>query len=452
MRYIPNSAEKLQNEMLSSMGIQSMEELFSSIPENVQLGRDLKIPLGMSESDELELFQKISLKNTGAKLTSFLGGGSYDHFVPLVIDSLISRAEFFTSYTPYQPEASQGTLQAIFEFQTFITMLTGMEVANASMYDGSTALAEAVLMASRLKKNKRQVLYPETCHPHYIDVLKTYTRNLNLELIPVPCKASGQIDDDFLMRYLGSNTLCLIVQQPNYLGVIEDLHRLGELLKSQDAMFICCISEAISLSVLEPPGNAGVDIVVGEAQSFGIPLSFGGPYLGFMATKDEFKRNLPGRIVGKTLDIEGRDGFVLTLSTREQHIRREKATSNICTNQNLIMMMATMFLTLMGKKGLKEMAYQNAAKTSYLKSLIEPLSSFKFPYSGPVFNEFVVECPKPASEVILSCLQDKVLPGIDLGKYYPQLPNYLLINVTEKRKKEELDQLAACFKAIDMGA
>lgn len=441
MRYIPNTP-LIRQQMLDQMGVPSVDSLFTSVPEPLRLQGLMDIPLGMSELEELRYFQKLADENRGASYLSFLGGGSYDHFIPLVSDSLVSRGEFLTSYTPYQPEVSQGTLQAVFEFQSFICLLTGMEVANASVYDGAMALAEGVLMSLRIQKNRNKILVPTSLHPHYVEVLKTYTNALSIEWIPVPVNTeSGQIDSVLLSLLLDEKVACLVVQQPNFYGVIESMDTLTNQAKKVGALTISVITEALSLAVLDTPGSAGVDIVVGEAQSFGVPVSFGGPYLGFMATLDVYKRNLPGRIVGRTVDTDGNPGFVITLATREQHIRRERATSNICTNQNLVMLMAVMYLTIMGQLGLKKTAHHNVSKMAYFKSKLKQLPGYQMAFSGDVFNEVVVRCPVSASEITLVCQAQEIIPGIDLGKYDPHYSNNLLIAITETKKREDIDML-----------
>jgi glycine dehydrogenase subunit 1 len=446
MRFIPNNA-RIRREMLAELGVGSADELFAAIPPELRLARDLAIPPGMAEPDQLALFEGLAQRNAGSGMRAFLGGGSYAHFIPLVVDSLIQRAEFFTSYTPYQPEVSQGTLQAIFEFQTFITTLTGMEVANASVYDGASATAEAVLMAQRLQRGRERVLLAETLHPFYRQVVQTYARRLGLKLEPLPCDAAtGRLDLAALEARLGADVACVVLQQPNFFGVVEDVAALAAGTARAGALTVVAVTEALSLALLRPPGASGADLVVGEAQSFGVPVSYGGPYLGFMAARDVHKRQLPGRIAGETLDLEGRRGYVLTLATREQHIRREKATSNICTNQNLVMTMALVYLTLMGREGLREAARQNVALLAYFLDRVRAETPLRPRFSGPRFNEVALACPLPAADVVAGCAERGILAGIDLGRFDPARRNDLLVAVTEVHDRAAIDALVAALK------
>ena len=400
MRFIPNN-DPVQRAMLKEIGCASLEELFASIPEQARLNRPLNIPPGMAEQAQLALFDELAAKNEGGRCASFLGGGSYAHFIPLVTDALIQRGEFLTAYTPYQPEVSQGTLQAIFEFQSFITTLTGMQAANASVYDGASATAEAVLMADRLQRGRNRVILPASLHPYYRQVVETYTGNLGLTLETAPMdSAGGRLDTAALAGLLDGDVGCVVVQQPNFYGVVEDLEAVVAEARKVGALVVTVVTEALSMALLKPPGECGADIVAGEAQSFGVPMYFGGPYLGFMATQDAHKRQLPGRIAGQTTDVEGRRGFVLTLATREQHIRREKATSNICTNQNLVMLSALMYLTLMGREGLKEVAGHNVSLLAYFIAQLAALTGYQPRFSEPRFNEVTVSCPRPAAEIV----------------------------------------------------
>ncbi len=446
MRFIPNS-EPVRRAMLAELGLSSLEELFSSIPARARLGRELAIPPGMAEEDQLALFEALAAKNEGSGCASFLGGGSYSHFIPLAGDSLVQRGEFLTAYTPYQPEVSQGTLQAIFEFQTFITLLTGMEVANASVYDGASAAAEAVLMADRLQRGRGRVILAASLHPFYRQVVDTYTANLGLTLEDAPLDpASGRVDAKALAAMLDGEVTCVVVQQPNFFGVVEDLEGLAAPVKAAGALLVTVVTEALSMALLKPPGACGADIVAGEAQSFGVPTYFGGPYLGFMATRDAHKRQLPGRIAGQTVDSEGRRGFVLTLATREQHIRREKATSNICTNQNLVMLSALIYLTLMGREGLKEVAAQNVSALAYFLEQLNGLPGYALLYDGPRFNEAALTCPRPAREVVAACVERGVVPGIDLGRLEAARENQLLLALTETADRAGIDALVAALR------
>ena len=441
MRFIPNNGPVVR-EMLDEMGLPSLEALFDSIPPEARLGRPLDIPPGLSEEAQLRLFEALAGRNEGQAYSAFLGAGSYSHYIPLTIDSIIQRGEFLTAYTPYQPEISQGTLQAIFEFQTFITVLTGMEVANASMYDGASATAEAVLMAGRLAPGRCRVLLSAALHPHYRRVVDTHTRYLELETGTVPMdEKSGRMDGAALQAMLDDGVCCVVVQQPNAHGVIEDLAAIAETTRAAGALLVVSVNEALSLALLEAPGRLGADIVVGEAQSFGTALQYGGPYLGFMATREAHRRQLPGRIAGATLDADGRRGFVLTLATREQHIRRENATSNICTNENLVMLSALVYLTLMGREGLRAVARRNLSQLRYFLDRLAGLPGYAPAYSAPGFNEVTVRCPRPAAEIVARCAKRRIVPGLDLSRWDASQGGLLLVAVTETSTKAEIDAL-----------
>jgi len=397
----------------------------------------------------LDWFGRLAGANRAADMDCYLGAGAYPHFSPLVADHLLHRGEWFTAYTPYQPEISQGTLQAIFEFQSFICLLTGMDVANASVYDGASATAEAVLMADRLRKGRNRVLLPASLHPLYGEVLDTYTRNLGLQLETIPGDpVSGRLDLAALDRALGPGVSAVVAQQPNFFGVIEDLDAISAHTRARGALFVATVTEALSLALLKPPGESGADIVCGEAQSFGVALAYGGPYLGFMACREAHKRQLPGRIAGQTEDAEGRTGYVLTLTTREQHIRREKATSNICTNQNLVMLNALMHLTLMGREGLNEAARQNVSLLSYFLSEIAQVPGFSVRFSAPRFNEVALRCPMPAAKLARQCFERRIVPGLDLGRFDPALADTLLIAITETKRKMQVDALVTALREI----
>ncbi|MEE8433684.1 MAG: aminomethyl-transferring glycine dehydrogenase subunit GcvPA [bacterium] len=445
MRFIPNNGPVVR-EMLDVIGLPDVEALFDSIPAEARLGRPLDIPPGMSEEAQLRLFEALAERNEGREYTAFLGAGSYSHHVPLAIDSIIQRGEFLTSYTPYQPEISQGTLQAIFEFQTFITILTGMEVANASMYDGASATAEAVLMAGRLARGRSRVLLSAALHPHYRRVVDTHTRFLDLEPDTVPIDGkSGRMYGAALASMLDDGVCCVVVQQPNRYGVIEDIAAIAEKTRAAGALLVVSVNEALSLALLETPGRLGADIVVGEAQSFGTALQYGGPYLGFMATREAHRRQLPGRIAGATLDAEGRRGFVLTLATREQHIRRGKATSNICTNENLVMLSALIYLTLMGREGLRDVARRNLSQLRYFLDRLAGARGYAPAFSTPGFNEVTVSCPRPAAEIVARCANRRIVPGLDLARWDDALTDartdLLLVAVTETSTKAGIDAL-----------
>jgi len=372
---------------------------------------------------------------------SFLGAGAYRHYIPSVVDAIISRPEFYTAYTPYQPEVSQGTLQAVFEYQTMVSRLTGMEVTNASMYDGATAVAEAVLMAHRIRKGAK-ALVAGSLHPFYRWVLKTYVKNFPIEIVEVPWTDEGRVDQEALGNFLQDDVFTVLVQSPNFFGVIEDLESIAERARDNKAVMISSFTEALSLPVLKSPGECGVDIVAGEGQSFGIPLSFGGPYLGIFSTNMKHVRKMPGRVVGMTEDAAGNRGFVLTLSTREQHIRREKATSNICTNQGLCALMASVYLSYAGRSGLRTTAKQNISKAQYAMETLEKVPGVKRRFSGPIFNEFVLRLPVSPHEFALFCKGENVVPGVPLGWFYPEMNQDILICATESNRKEEIDAMA----------
>ncbi|HEV7682259.1 MAG TPA: aminomethyl-transferring glycine dehydrogenase subunit GcvPA [Pyrinomonadaceae bacterium] len=439
MRYIPNSPEE-RVEMLHQVGLNSADELFDSIPQDLRLTRNLNTTPALSEIELLAGFEKLASRNPGAQRTSFLGAGAYQHYIPTVVDHIISRSEFFTAYTPYQPEISQGTLQAIFEFQTLVCQLTGMEVANASMYDGSTALAEAVLMAERVTKRSK-VIACGAIHPEYVDVITTYVQHAGIELVHAPIDpATGQTSG--ALDLLDDKTAALVVQSPNFFGCIEDVAALAEKAHAAGALLIVTVTEAMSLGLLKSPGACGADIVVAEGQAFGVPLSFGGPYVGLFATREKYARQIPGRLVGEAYDKQGRRGFVLTLATREQHIRREKATSNICTNEGLIALATTVYLETMGRRGLQEAATQCAQKAAFTAKRIAELEGFSIPFTGPRFNEFLVRGPVNARDLLARlALGSDITGGLPLSRYYPDRPNDFLVCVTEMNSRAQIDAL-----------
>jgi glycine dehydrogenase subunit 1 len=442
MRFIPHTDRDVRH-MLETVRVSSVEELFSGVPAALRLDRPLELPPRLSETELLRDLGRLAGRNATAEThSSFLGGGAYNHFIPAVVDHLISRSEFYTAYTPYQPEISQGTLQAIFEYQTLICQLTSMDVANASMYDGASACAEAVLMAARVTR-RQKVLLSLAVHPEYRATVATYCRYLDLELAEVPFDREGRTDAEALAGLLDKDTAAVVAGYPNYFGVIEDLAALGVAAHEVGARMIAAVQEPVALGLLKAPGDLGADIVVGEGQSFGIPLSFGGPNLGFFAARQKDLRSMPGRLVGETRDVEGKRGFVLTLATREQHIRREKATSNICTNQGLCALMATVFLSLLGKNGIPRLAGQNLAKAEYAKARIAEVPGFSLPFSGPTFNEFVVEAQEGADVALARLEYRGILGGIPLARFYGDMPRRFLVCVTEQNTREEIDALAA---------
>ena len=438
MRYLPKSPDE-RKQMLAAIGISSIDELFAPIPERFRLQRDLRIPPQMAESEIVDWFRARAAENaTGQQI--LLGAGAYNHYRPLVIDSLISRGEWFTAYTPYQPEIAQGTLQAIFEFQTMICELTGMEVANASMYDGSTGAAEAVMMAMRIT-GRHEAILARSVHPEYREVIATYAKYQGLPLHEVSFGENGRVDLAALDKAITANTACVLIQSPNFFGTIEDVAAIADVVHAKGALLVVSIAEALSLAIVRPPVEA--DIVSLEAQSFGVPLSYGGPYAGVIATREKFVRQIPGRLVGQTTDRNGKRGFVLTLSTREQHIRREKATSNICTNQALVALMVNIYMDVYGKNGLRELAEQNLAKAAYARKTLGAKAKVLFD-GAPRFNEFVVQTAEDAYAISHRLAATKnIVGGFPLRKFYPELGNAAVWCATELTSREAIDTAAA---------
>jgi glycine dehydrogenase subunit 1 len=425
--------------MLDVIGLETLDDVLGPIPEKLRLGRQLDLPEATSEQTLLEELRELAARNASpATHEWFLGAGTYAHFIPSAVDALVSRSEFYTAYTPYQPEISQGTLQAIFEWQSMISELTGLPVANASMYDGASAAAEAALMAMRVTRRER-VVVAGGLHPHYREVLDTYVGGLGVEVV------AGERADDgnsaALDELVDHATACVILQQPAFLGTLQDVRAAAELAHAHGALLVVVVSEALSMALLEAPGKLGADVVCGEAQSFGVPMSFGGPHLGFLTSAQKYVRQLPGRLVGETVDTRGRRGFVLTLSTREQHIRRERATSNICTNQGLCLLMATIYLTLMGKSGLRQLAESNLAKAEYARGRVRATPGLSLPLSGPVFNEFVVGVPGSAAEALSRAHAAGIIGGLDLATVAPELGPAVLVCATELCRREAIDRL-----------
>ncbi|MEA3362045.1 MAG: aminomethyl-transferring glycine dehydrogenase subunit GcvPA [Thermodesulfobacteriota bacterium] len=444
MRYLPHTDVDVQ-QMLDQIEVSNIEELFSGIPEDCRLKRALDLPAAMSESESLAFLRGLAEQNIKTSdWDSFLGGGAYNHFIPAVVDQLVSRSEFYTAYTPYQPEISQGTLQAVFEFQTMICQLTGMDVANASMYDGASACAEAVLLTIRAGKKRNKVLLSQGLPPQYRETVATYCRYLDIELLDVPLQA-GVTDQSELQKMLNDQVAAVVVGYPNYFGQIEDLATIAESTHASGARLVTAVPEPLALALYKSPGELGADIVVGEGQSFGIPLSYGGPGIGFFAVCKKDMRVLPGRLVGQTVDKDGKRGFVLTLATREQHIRREKATSNICSNQGMCVLMVAIYLALHGKQGLRQLAEVNYAKAAYAKEKISQLDGFSTAFPGESFNEFVILCDEPVANLKKRLEQQGVLAGISLGRDYPDLENGLLICVTEQNNQEQIDRLVVAL-------
>ncbi len=457
LRYISNTQED-QLKMLSAIGVDDIEELFSDIPNELRLGREMDIPDGMSEQELTRYMKGLASKNAHVGThTCFLGAGAYDHFIPSVVKHVISRSEFYTAYTPYQPEISQGTLQTIFEYQTMICSLTGLNVSNASMYDGATAVAEAALMAVR-QTGRSRVLVSKGLHPEYREVLKTYAEFVGFEVVEAEladgttCIAdlrkrlsSGSPDNVVSINnakgQIDSVVAAVIIQNPNFFGAIEDMENATELAHQNGALSIACV-DPISLSILKPPGEYGADIAAGDGQSLGNPLSFGGPHLGFLAAKKELVRKMPGRIVGQTTDHDGRRGYVLTLQAREQHIRREKAVSNICSNQALNALTATVYLSTMGKQGLKEVSKLCLSKAHYAFDKLIASGKFEKVNSAPFFKEFVIRAlDEPLSAIIKRLLENGIIGGLELEQFYPEMKDCWLVAVTEKRTRDEIDTL-----------
>src|SRR5712692_10380918 len=447
-RYIPNATEDVQ-EMLTTVGVDSIDRLFDTIPEDVKLQALLDVPGPWSEIESRRWFRAVAAKNkTAVDHLSFLGGGAYAHYQPACVDQLLLRAEFLTAYTPYQPEVSQGTLQSIFEYQTHQCLLTGLDVANASLYDGSTALCEAVLLAERVVKNRTKIVIAKSVHPQYNETVRTYVQNLGYEIVEVGWTNDGRVDIEELRRACTDDVFAVAVQSPNFLGVLEDYDSIATVANGVGALKIAVSAEATSLGIVTPPGAHGFDICVGEGQAWGVPPQFGGPYVGFMVVRDALKRHMPGRLVGETVDVDGRRAYVLTLATREQHIRRGKATSNICTNEALIALAANIYLSLMGKEGLREVGTQCLQKSAYLRKRLNTIASITLPFSGPVYNEVVVRTPHRAADILLDLEHEKILGGIPLAQFYgPEHVNDFLVAVTELHTRAQIDHFVASLSA-----
>jgi glycine dehydrogenase subunit 1 len=441
MPYTFNTPEDIRA-MLAAIGAGSIDELFAQIPPSMRLNRPLQLPPAMSELELTQHLQSLATKNgNGGPKVCFLGGGSYDHFIPAVVDSLASRGEFYTSYTPYQPEVSQGNLQAMFEYQTMICELTGMDVSNASLYDGGSAAAEAVLLAMSATKRPRKVVVAASVHPEYRQVIATYFEAIDAQLVTVGA-TNGVVNMADLIAAIDDETACVLIQSPNFFGCVEDVAAIAKVAHERGALLAVAI-DPISLGLLKRPGDLGADVVFAEGQSLGTPMQYGGPYLGIMACREQFVRRMPGRIAGQTVDRRGKRCWVLTLQTREQHIRREKATSNICTNQGLFALRAAIYLSTLGPQGLRETAELCLRKSHYAAQQISADERFLLPFQQPFFKEFVVrDSKRRVAELLDDAKESGFLAGIPLGRWYPELDDCFLVAVTEKRTKRELDGLA----------
>ena len=442
MPYIPNTDDD-RRAMLQRIGVKEFEELLGAIPAQLRLNRPLDIP-ALSEMELLREIEELSRDNREG-LICFAGGGIYDHFIPAAVGTIISRPEFMTAYTPYQPEVSQGTLQVIYEFQTHICRLTGMDVANASLYDGATAAAEATVIATKITK-RNKVVVAETVSPLYREVIDTYLSGRDIKQALVPMDA-GRCNLNRLKEIIDDQTACVLVSQPNFFGLLEDVEAVSEMIHKVGGKLIVSV-DPITQAILKTPAEYDADIVVGEGQPLGLPLSFGGPLLGFFAAKKELVRSMPGRIAGRTTDVDGKTGFVLVLQTREQHIRREKATSNICTNQALCATAASVYLTLLGKTGLKKIALLSAEKAQQTASALFDLEGFKPYFDSPFVREFAVRTPVPARQLILSMVERQILPGVDAGRWYKNMNDCLIVALTEKRTEAEITRLVEGLKEL----
>jgi len=445
LSYVLNTGPD-QKAMLDKIGAASLEELFSFIPAGVRLNRTLQVPPALCEMDLQQHMTRLARSNQSADgAICFLGGGSYDHFIPAVVDAIAGRSEFYTAYTPYQAEASQGSLQAFFEYQTLICQLTGMDVANASLYDGGSAVAESVLMALSIHPKRTKVLVAESVHPEYRQTLTTYQANLSTRPVILPTP-EGFLGPETLKKTMDEETLCVVVQHPNFFGCLEEVEALAEICHSRGGLFIVSF-DPISLGILKGPGQYGADIAVAEGQCLGNPMAYGGPYLGIMACREEFVRKMPGRLVGQTTDRNGKRCWVLTLQTREQHIRREKATSNICTNQGLFALRAAAYLAALGPQGLKETASLCVRKAHYLAEQLQKVRGLALRFNRPFFKEFTLHVPGKVPELLRQLLQRGYHAGLHLGRWYPPFGNCLSLAVTEKRTGQEIDGLVSALAA-----
>ncbi len=443
MCYIPNTDEDIRD-MLRVIGCRDVSDLFSHIPENLQYSSDLELPRPLSEPELVRHMQGLSMRNANVReYSSFLGGGLYNHYIPSVVSTLAARSEFYTSYTPYQPEVSQGTLQGIFEYQSLMCALTGMDVSNASVYDGATSAAEAVLMGLRINR-RNTVILSRTLNPQYRAVIETYVKG-HAAIVEAPYNSRGVTDIEKLSAMLDESVSSVVLQSPNYFGILEDQGKYEKEIHARGALFIAAFSEPLAFGLVNPPGMYNVDIACGEGQSLGVPPGFGGPLLGILTCRRDYVRNMPGRIAGMSVDREGNRSFVLTLTAREQHIRREKATSNICTNQGLCALMAALYLSALGKQGLRRIGLLNYERNEYTKKVLSGVSGFRLKFDAPTFNEFVLETDRNVEKLMQNAIDKKIIPGLSLAPFYRELSNCLLVSVTEMNTRDEIDALGAAL-------
>ncbi len=446
MRFIPHTVQDIRA-MLDVVGVADVADLFADVPADLRSRAALRLDPGLPEAEVRARLERLAERNSAAQQPCFVGGGAYPHFAPAVVDHVLQRAEFYSAYTPYQPEVSQGTLQAIFEFQTLVTMLLGLEVANASMYDGASATAEAVLMALRIRGKRPRVVLSRALHPQYREVVRTYLRGAGqVEILEAPLQLDGRTDGEWLARRLDEDTAAVVIGYPNFFGVVEDLGTIAALAHAHGALLVTATAEPVALGLLKPPGAYGADIAVAEGQSLGVPLSYGGPGVGLFATRTEFVRMMPGRLVGEAMDGAGRRGYVLTLATREQHIRREKATSNICTNHGLIALAVTVYLSAVGKAGFRELATANLAAAHRAAARLTQTGTWRMPFGAPFFNEFVLSADGAAAAWEAARARG-VIAGVALGRWYPELADSLLLCVTEVHDAVAIDRLVEALGA-----
>jgi len=429
--------------MLAAVQVRDVDDLFAGIPQELRNSAAVDLPAGKSEQEVVAILEALSAGNCGVNMPSFLGGGAYPHFIPAVVNNILQRAEFYSAYTPYQPEVSQGTLQAIFEFQTLVAMLFALDVANASMYDGASATAESVLMALRVMRGRQRIILARSLHPQYRQVTQTYLEGLgSVDLVEAPFGEDGRIDLQWLSGNVDKNTAAVVVGYPNFFGVLEDIERTSATIRESGAMLITATAEPLALALVKAPGMCGADIAVGEGQSFGIPVQYGGPGVGLFATRTRHVRSMPGRLVGEAADESGRRGYVLTLATREQHIRRERATSNICTNHGLMALAVTVYLSLLGKHGLRRLAATNLERAHAARDRICANGRWRPRFSGPFFNEFAI-AGEDALAALSRAQEAGILAGVPLGRWYPELEDSVLVAVTEMHDPTMIERLAA---------